>query len=322
LNSRALALGQMFDPYGAGTKMERGLAKAAAGFSKATGMVHWNMGWKSVGGAMVASRMSKSIDAIRSGKASKSDRLRLGANGIDPWMAERIAMQLDDHADKDGQLWLPRGQNWTDPEAFDAFRRAMNREFDIMVITPGQDLPISFSSEVGKFFLQFKSFAFSAHHRILLSGIQRADADVFAQFTTALLLGGLVSNIKSAQNGSEPKEDAAFWEDALDRSGLTGWLMEPYNLAAGFTGGRTSLSGEEVSRFQSRSEFEGLLGPSVDMAAGIYEAAGNYSRGEHSYRDARKVMRAVPGNNLIWFLGVSRQIENSIVEATGGRPRP
>ena len=197
----------------------------------------------------------------------------------------------------------------------------MNREFDLMVITPGQDMPLAFGSETGKFFLQFKSFAFSSHHRILLSGIQRADADVLAQFTTAIVLGGLAANLKAELGGYEKKEGVAFWEDAVDRSGLAGWLMEPYNMAGALTGGMTSISGEEVSRYKARSETEGLLGPSVDMAFGMVEGINGIASGEASYRDIRKLMRPIPGNNLWYILPLMQKVEDASASAFGAEPR-
>lgn len=319
LNSRAMSLFEMFDPYGNGTKLERLMGQGARNFSIATGMIPWNVGWKSVGGAAIGSKMSKTADAVRAGKATTKQLRTLSENGIEPHMAERIAIQLDQHGDKDGLMWLPRGQQWTDAEAFQAFEHAMNREFDLMVITPGQDKPLSFSSEMGKFFFQFKSFAVSAHHRILLSGIQRADADVLAQVTTALLLGGLTSNIKAQLGGYEQKEGVALWEDAVDRSGLAGWLMEPY----GFLGAQfgISASGEPTSRFQSRSYGQGLMGPSVDMGLGVMEGVSAFSTGKANYRDARKLMRPVPGNNLWYLLPLFQKVEDGIVEATGAKPR-
>jgi hypothetical protein len=321
LNSRAMSMAEMFDPYGAGTKMERVLGQGARQFSIATGMIPWNVGWKTVGGAAVASKMSKAADAVRAGKATKKQLRTLAENGIEPHMAERIAKQIDEFGDKGGTMWLPRGQDWTDAEAFGAFRSAMNREFDLMVITPGQDKPLAFSTELGKFFLQFKSFAMSAHHRILLSGIQRADADVLAQVTSAILLAGLASNIKANLGGYEPKEGDAFWEDALDRSGLAGWLMEPYNAASALSGGRLSITGEPVSRFQARSAVQGLAGPSVDMVASAAEAVNAYSSGKASYRDVRKLMRPIPGNNIWWLLPMFRKVEDAAVSATGAKPR-
>ncbi len=321
LNSRAMSLAEMFDPYGAGTKMERFLGQGARHFSIATGMIPWNVGWKSVGGAAVASKMSKAADAVRAGKATKKQLRTLAENGIEPHMAERIAKQLDQFGDKEDVLWLPRGQDWTDAEAFDAFRRAMNREFDLMVITPGQDKPLAFSTELGKFFLQFKSFAMSAHHRILLSGIQRADADVLAQVTMAMIFGGLTSNIKADLAGYDRKDGDALWEDAIDRSGLAGWLMEPYNAASALTGGRLSLTGEPVSRFQARNQFQGILGPSVDMGLGGLEAASAFGSGKASHRDVRKLMRPIPGNNIWYLLPLFRKIEEAATSATGATPR-
>lgn len=316
LNSRAASLSDVFDPYARRTKLDLAGGWAANKFAKATGMTHWNIAWKSIGTAVIASRMGKAAEAVRTGAASANQLRLLSANGIEPFMAERIAKELEAHADKKGQIWMPNAGQWNDTDAFHAYRRAMVREMDIMVITPGQDIPLSFSKETGKFFLQFKRFGFSAYERILLAGLQRTDADMVAQFTTAVLLGGLVSNIRS----QKPKEGVAFWEDALDRSGVAGWLMEPYNIGASTFG--LSISGEPVSRYQARSAGAGLLGPSVDMTLGVMEASNAFSTGQASYRDARKLMRPIPGNNLPYLLGLFRKIEDAMVKATGAKPRP
>ena len=82
--------------------------------------------------------------------------------------------------------------------------------------------PISFSTPVGAFFSQFKSFTLSAHHRVMLAGLQRMDAEFLAQVTMALVLGRFVSNIKAWQHYDEQKTGAAAWEDAIDRAGIGG----------------------------------------------------------------------------------------------------
>jgi hypothetical protein len=322
LQTRAMAISEIFDPHGAGSRGERALGQTAAAFSKATFMSQWNVGWKSIGGAATASTMAKAADAVRAGSATPKQLRMLSANGIEPWQAERIAQQLDQFGDKNGHMWLPRGKDWTDQEAFLAFRRAMSREFRMMVVTPGQDKPLAFSNEFGKFFFQFKSFGFSAYERILIAGLQKADADVFMQFSAALMLGGLVSNIKADMGGYDRKEGAAYWEDALDRSGLAGWLFEPYGMANAALAGRLSPTGEVVSRFQARSATQGALGPSVDMIAGIMEGTSAISRGDASYRDARKLMRPLPGNNLFYMLKFSQLIEDAISRQIGANPRP
>lgn len=321
LNSRAMSLAEVTDPYSRGTMMERALGQGGRYFSILTGMIPWNVGWKSIGASMLATRFSKAAVADAAGKATKAQAQFLAANGISTGMARRIAKQIEMHGDTQGLVWLPQGRLWTDREAFNAMNRAMNREIDLMVVTPGQDKPLIMSNEAGKFFTQFKSFAFSAHHRVLLAGIQKADADVLAQFTMALLLGGLVSNIKADLGGYERKQGAAFWEDALDRSGLAGWLMEPYNALGGLTSGMTSISGEPVSRFEARSRSQGVLGPSVDMWMGVSEGITGITSGKPTYRDIRKLMRPIPGNNLTYLSGLFQQIEDAGVAATGAKPR-
>lgn len=315
LNSRAMSIADVTDEYGQNSKFERGIGATGRAFGVATGMIPWNAGWKSMGGAMISSKMSKAAVRIAEGKETKKDKLFMSSARIDMATATRIGNQIKKHGDMDGQLWLPQAGKWTDKGAFDAFRNAFNSEVDLMVITPGQDKPLMFSSEVGKFFSQFKSFMVSAHHRILISGLQRADAAVLGQVVSAIILGGIVSNLKADMGGYDRKKGAAFWEDAIDRSGLSGWLMEAHAMANGFTGGALSVSGEEVSRFKSRSQINGLLGPSVDMTAGMYEGVSAAARGELSSRDARKILRPVPGTNLPYILGLTKTVADAMAEA-------
>jgi hypothetical protein len=326
LNSRAMEIANLTDPFSTLSRTERMVSEIGKTFSYVSGVIPWNAGWKTVGGAFVASRMAKAADAVASGSATTKQLRILGANGIEPWMAERIAKQLSKYGDKDGPLWLTQAGKWDDLEAFQAFRHAMNREFDLMVITPGQDKPLSFSTEAGRFFFQFKSFGFSAHHRILLAGIQRADADTLATVTTMFALGVLVSNIYADLRGTERKEGVALWEDAIDRSGLAGWLMEVHAPVNALAGGALSPSGEEVSRFRARSTFEGFLGPSYGIAAGVFEAGSSASKqiagtGRMTQRDIDRISRAVPGNNLWWLLGLTEKIEERAGDELGVKRR-
>lgn len=314
LNARAISIADIADQYGANSKIERGMGQAANAFGVATGMIPWNAGWKSLGGAFISSKMSKAAVATKAGKATKKDMLALSANGIEPWMAIRIADQIEKHGDTDGRLWLPQGRLWDDEDAFKAFQNGMNRELNLMVVTPGQDKPIGFSTPAGAFFFQFKSFGVAAHHRIMLAGLQRSDAEVLAQVTTAMVLGRLVSNIKAWQNGDQPKEGAAAWEDAIDRAGIAGWLVEAQGMTNALSGGNFSISGEKASRFATRSELEGLLGPTVDMAKGAGESVAAYGRGSVSENDARQLLRPIPGNNLPYLLGLTDQVSKAMSE--------
>lgn len=331
LNSRMHTLGEMFDPHSARSNLENVLAESGRVFSMATGMTPWNAFWKSASGMIGASRLAKAVTADAAGAATKRQLRLLGEANIDSGMSRRIAAQLDAHADKAGALWAPRGAEWTDPDAFAAFRQAMSREVNMQVITPGQDVPLTFSTEGGKFFLQFKRFAWSMHHRFLIAGISRADAEFASQTALLLTLGAMVSRIKAWQGGYDQKEGADLWMDAIDRSGISGWLMEAYNAQAAasivplMTGGAFDgrIGDELTSRYQARNKFYGYLGPSVDMAAGLTEGvAGLTSENGGTYRDVRKLMRPIPLNNAAHFQWIMQQVEDGLVAAFGAEPRP
>ncbi len=320
LNARAMRLNELMNPYSKVGGFERGVAEIGRGFGWANGMIPWNTAWKSLAGALSMSGAAKAAKAVQTGTATKAQIRRLAENGIDLTMAGRIADQLDRFGDTRGRIWFSNARDWTDPDAFLAFRGLMTREMDISIITPGQDKPLFWSKEAGKFLFQFKSFAISANHRILLSGLQRADANVAAQVMIAITLGGVVSNLKADIGNWSRKEGAAFYADALDRSGLAGWIFEANALSEAATSGRLGISavtGERLSRFQSRSQLLGLAGPNVDLGMNIMSATAAASRGELRQSDVGRVMSAVPGQNLPYLLWLSERVEEGLGEMVG-----
>lgn len=321
LNSRAASISDVADQYGQTSKFERGLATATNTFSHATGMVAWNTGWKSVGGALIVSKASKAAFAVKTGKATTKDLTALAENGIDTAMAQRIATQLEKHGDMNGNLWLAQAGKWDDPAARDAMQHMVTREIDLAIITPGQDKPLIMSREGGKFFLQFKSFIASANDRILLSGIQRRDASVLAQVTVAIALGRLVGNLKADAAGYERKTGAAAWEDAIDRSGLAGWLLEAHSIGNSLAGGNLSISGEQVSRFNNRSKIGSLTGPNVGLLSDFGEGLSAAASGKATSRDVHKLAKPIPGNNLFYVTGLFKKVEDRMGEVLGAKPR-
>ncbi len=322
LNSRAQSIHELFDPFGRGSRLERNLAEAGNKFSMVSGIVPWNAMMKTISGIYTSSRLAKAVLAADAGKASKKQLRTLAANYIDASNWGRIARQLEKHGEKADNFFVPHGDAWDDPAAFEAFRVAMYRETNDQVISLGQEVPLAFSTELGKFLLQFKRFAFSMHHRMVMAGVTKADAETFSTAVMMLGLGVVVSRLRADLQGYDQKEGAALWEDAVDRSGLAGWLMEPYNMLSAATGGATSLSGETVSRFQSRNAGAGLAGPSADMIIGFgWEGVPAAVAGKGSYRDARKLMRPIPGNNAVHLQFIAQQIEDAIVGTFGFRPR-
>lgn len=321
LNSRVVALNDVTSPYRSGTVFERGLAGGSQLFSRITGMVPWNVAWKSIGTVASMSGMLRAIEAVSLGKATKKQLISLSEAGINRTLAVKISEQFAKHGDRDGRVWIANAGMWGNREAFEAFRNAMSREMDMMVITPGQDKPLFMSTQIGSLLLQFKSFSVSANHRILLSGMQRADADVLTGVLISLALGGMVSDIKATIGGFKQKEGIDFNFDMLDRSGLMGWLMEANALAEVSGLGISRIAGQKLSRFQSRSDLLGLLGPSVDMVANFMAGTNAASQGKLTQGDIGRMMNIIPGNNLFYLLGLFRKMEEGLTELTGARPR-
>lgn len=331
MNSRAHTMAELMDPLSQNTRVERFLAEGARHFSVYSGMIPWNFTLKSLSGMIGSSRLGKAVVAANAGKATKRQLRLLGESIIDGRMVERIAAQIEAHADRSGPLWALKGAEWTDQEAYSAVRKAMAREIDLQVMTPGQDVPLTFSNEGMKFFLQFKRFTWSMHHRFLLAGISRADAEFASQAVLLMTLGAVVSNLRADLGGYERKTGGDLFVDAIDRAGISGWLMEAHNMQGMtgvipfVTGGRfDGLLGKELpSRYQARSGVYSLAGPTVDMIGGLAEGlAGLNSKSGGTYKDIRKLMRPLPGNNAAHLQWIMQRIEDALVDATGAKPRP
>lgn len=321
LNSRNVAIAEIMDPYGMNSAFERGISGAGTAFSKLTGMSQWNVAGKSIGGMMMMSKLLRAADAVKRGKATRRQLTALAENNIDRTLAVRIADQFSQHGDQQGRLWIAQGRNWTDAQARDALGAALNSEMDKMVITPGQDKPLFMSHEVFSLFAQFKSFAFAANHRILLSGLQRADGNVLAAWTIALLLGGMVSDVKQWQFGRKRKEGADFWIDALDRSGLAGVIFEANAFAELANVGLSRVTGDLPSRFAARDDLLGIAGPSVSNLNNLVQLSAAIQRGDVRQSDVGKALNLVPGNNLPYFIWLNNEVERGVTSALGGKLR-
>lgn len=94
LDSRAMAIADVMDDYGRGSKFERGLTAATSKFGLVSLMAPWNAAMKQFVGVIAQSRMLQSIENVAAGKASKAEMEYLAAGGIDRNMAERIHRQF------------------------------------------------------------------------------------------------------------------------------------------------------------------------------------------------------------------------------------
>lgn len=317
LDSRTMAMADITGDFGRHSMFERGLQAASSRFGVVSLMAPWNAAMKQFSGLVTMTNILKAAERVAGGRAAKNDVRRLAASGINADLAARITKQFKENGSVEDGIYMAGGQGWTDRQALEAFRAAVVRDVDRIIVTPGQDKPLWMSTELGKAVGQFKSFAVSSMQRTLLSGLQQRDAATLNGMLVMMGLGAFTYWAKEVTGGREPSDDPRVWAvNAVDWSGLGGWLMEGNNIAEKFTRGRVGLSaltGEQVSRYQSRNVTGAFLGPSADALADIFQVSGSIFAGDTTKSDLRKARQLVPMQNLFY----TRWLLNQVEEATG-----
>lgn len=319
LDSRAMSIAEIGDQFGRGTKFERAIKSAGTRFGVVSLMAPWNAAMKQFSGMVVMTNLLRAADKLAKGQASPKEIRKLAAAGINSDLAERITNQFAKYGETQDGVFLAKAADWDDRLAKEAFRAAVVRDVDRIIVTPGQDKPLWMSTELGKTVGQFKSFNVSAMQRIALSALQQRDAETLAGVMTSLSLGAMTYVAKQAVAGKEISDDPAVWAtNAFDWSGLAGWMMEVNNVAEKATRGRVGLSaltGEQMSRYQSRNVVGAFLGPTPDAVADIFQVTGSMFAGDTTKSDLHKMRQLMPFQNLFYIRGLLNQVEDATGDA-------
>ncbi|WP_245414824.1 hypothetical protein [Brucella oryzae] len=320
LDSRAMSIAEIGDQFGRGTKFERAIKSAGTRFGVVSLMAPWNAAMKQFSGMVVMTNLLRASEKVAKGQASPKEIRKLAGAGINADLAERITKQFSKYGETQDGVFLAKAADWDDQLAKEAFRAAVVRDVDRIIVTPGQDKPLWMSTELGKTVGQFKSFNVSAMQRIALSALQQRDAETLAGVMTSLSLGAMTYVAKQAVAGKEISDDPAVWAtNAFDWSGLAGWMMEVNGIAEKASRGRVGLSaltGEQMSRFQSRNVVGAFLGPTPDAVADIFQVTGSMFAGDTTKSDLHKMRQLLPFQNLFYIRGLLNQVEDATGDAT------
>lgn len=319
LNSRASSMAEITDLYARGSRFERGLRATSDVFSKLTGMAQWNTALKQFSGVVTADRFIIDSMASAGGTLGKNAQRRLAQAGIGGPMAKRIAAQFQKHGD-DGTLKLSNAHLWEDKMAFQTFRAAVLKEVDRTIVTPGAgEKPLIVSGDVGKLIFQFKTFAASAHHKVLLADLQHRDMDALTGFLLSVALGSATYGLKNYVAGREiSTEPEKLIVESLDRSGAFGYLWDVNNITEKMTRGHIGvnplLGAPPMSRYVSRNILGAILGPSIGTVQDVAQITGSAASGDFTKKDLRRLRQMLPGQNLFYM----RQLLNRLEEEAGG----
>jgi len=318
LNGRASSMAEITDIYNKSTSFERGLRAASDVFGKMTLMTQWNSALKQFSGVITQDRILDSVVKVAEGKASKSIIKRLAASGIGEDQAKAIAAQFKKHGDA-GDLNLSNGHLWDDKESMETFRAAVLKDVDRTIITPGEgEKPLWTSSETGKLIFQFKTFAATAHNKILVADLQYRDAEALNGFLLSVAFGSATYGIKQfvADRPIETSPEKLIVE-SLDRSGAFGYFWDANNIVEKMTRGEVGVNrlvgAPPMSRYASRNIMGALLGPSAGTIEDLNAVTGAMAQGELTKSDLRRVRKLIPGQNLFYI----RQLLNSLEKDIG-----
>lgn len=321
LDSRTMAMADIVDEFGHHSKFERGLSALSSKFGVVSLMAPWNAAMKQFSGLVTMTNILKAAERVAAGKGTQKDIARLAASGIDEDLAQRIAKQYAIHGDEQDGVLLAKASDWHDKGAKEAFRAAVVRDVDRIIVTPGQDKPLWMSTELGKTVGQFKSFAVSSMQRTMLAGLQQRDAATLNGLLLMMGLGAVTYGLKEKVAGRETSDDPAVWAaEAFDRSGIAGWLMEANNVAEKASRGRVGLSaltGQQISRYGSRNVFGAFFGPTPDAIADIFQVSGSIFAGDTTKSDLRKARQLLPAQNLFYIRELLNQVEAATGDALG-----
>lgn len=342
LNDRLDTLADITDPYTRNSGITKYTGMLSNKFSTMTGINHWNDMMKTYAGMVTQNRVMKGVMSQISGDIKPKEMEYLKFLGLSDGDINTIANQFKKHGEVDDGFHLINADNW-DKDAADALRNlrgAIRKEANSIVITKGVgDVPSFMNNELGKIIMQFKTFVFAAHNRLLLRGLQDKDAAVVSGLISSVGMGMLVSKIKAelynagldVSGSDRPRMNTDEWEtdkwivEGLDRSGVFAALWEinnTYEKLGGY-GVTQALGAEPASRYVSRNAAGALFGPTIgsvsDLTSGVRMTGDLIRDQEVKSSDIHALRRVMPFQNLIGIRAIFDIMEEGAKEASGAK---
>lgn len=320
LNGRVKSMAGLVDDGTRRTAFEKRLDQMSSGFGKLTLMSQHNNMLKGYSAILIQDDILRAAKTVKEGGSLTPKQIRdMARSGLDEEDLHSIAKEFDrgNIKEHDG-LMVPDTEQWDDYEAVQALRSAVGKSTDEIIVTVGKgEMPLWMSSEVGSHIMQFKSFLVSSHSKVLIAGLQQADAAAAEGLLVTMGLGYSVYALKCRISGREMSDDpqTLAWE-AMDRGGLLGVTSEAMGITDKFTGGAVSrlMGKEQLSRYQSRNVVGSLLGASSDTIGGAVSAGRVAFTGEVSEGDVREIRKLLPYQSLWYMNWLFSRIEDGAKE--------
>jgi hypothetical protein len=319
LSIRAALFADIGDVVGASTPVEQWMGRATSTFFTVNLMNQWTDAMKSMAALTIGTRIVEESRKWASGAIGQAEIEKLARGGIDQDMARRIAEQADKHGEKLKHSVIARTDLWDDAEAAQAYRAALGKDINIVIITPGKgELPNFISKPLASLFFMYKSFGIAAMQRSLVAGLQERHL-AFLNGTAMLVgLGAMVDAIRYKQTGhgddNRPLADRMM--NAIDRSGALGWFTDVNNGIETVTdnqfGIRPMLGAGRNYRSDEWSKAGVVLGPMVQQAKNAARVMTGAVDGQMDQHEAKAARSLLLGNKVFWADGVFDAVEHGM----------
>ena len=305
LGLRAAAFADVGDVFGNRMALERIVNGSTGVMFMINGLNMWNQFLKEFSGNVTSLRMSDGImKPWRS--LSKRDREKFLVNGIDESMHRQMQEMITEFGEQVDGFWMPNTDLWTNQQARLTYRAALNQQVNRIIVTPGAgDRALWTSTELGSLITQFKSYGQAATTRLLISGLQERDQAFWQGAFLLVGLGAMVNEIKRLQYGIDKKE--SFDQklvNAIERSGITGWFMEPINIIEKFSNnnlGLAPLLGERPVPMPFGAKMGAAFGPAGSNLVNIAEISRDFLGGNVDQKTMESLKFVTPGASLPVF---------------------
>ena len=344
LGTRAAIFADIGEAVGGSSKIERISAEVGQQSFNINLMNWWNETMKSATSLVLSTRILEDVEKIAAGTASQKQIMRAAAHFIDKEMAQRILRQQD-HWQRTRANIVSNTAEWTDRGAQDAFRAALSRELNIVIITPGlaerpkwmmQTMNQTLGREPGEgpayldhqylsLVGQFKTMMIATHYRTIVPGLQFKDMNTVGMLVGSVAMGVIVNQLGAVADGRQPKTGLmSNLMDGIDRAGIAGVMLEPNNILERATGGigLHSLMGGSTYDPAMRSRLGAFFGPVGSVAGSALDVGSDIVSGQISAGTLNTIAKiVVPYNNVKQLVPVFDAVGEAVTGTIFGETR-
>lgn len=312
----------VMDTVRPGSPLEKTLQWGADKFQIANLLGPWTDMVKTISFTVNAQNLYRAAKAATEGKASAKQLTKLGASNISRDLYGKIVAEYEKSGSLVDGVLLPNTETWP-RELREVFEGALARNANINVVTPGLDKPLFMSDPTWAVLTQFKSFTAAATTRILISNLQRSDAQTLQGLVASLALGMVSYKLNSITGGSPTSDRPQDWiKEGMSRGNIFGWLEEGNALASKMTRGgvdayRLIGSDRPLSRYANRTALDQLLGPTFGKLGDLAKVTGATASRDWKASDVKAMRRMTIGQNLFYLRGLFNQMEGGADNAFG-----